>query len=246
MTIDLACLPGDFAMSKPNVLTADPDRVAPSRAPTGGLQALVCLSRAEALRDSVTNTHEELVGVVTTELCLALGLDKRQSESIGEAARLHDIGKVALPSDILHKPGRLSPEEWAFVRKHSTIGYGILRIDESPFLRLAAMLALFHHEHFDGSGYPHGVAGEMIPFEARIIAVADTYEALRANRAYKYGVDHETAIRTILEGDERSSPSQFDPQVLTALKTAEATIAARYEAAQAALSEAETDKGAGP
>ena len=200
--------------------------------PVAGRQVLVCLSRAEALRDSVTNEHEELVGVVTTELCLALELGGQRSQAIGEAARLHDIGKFALPSDILHKPGRLSPEEWAFVRKHSEIGYGILRVEESPFLRLAATLALFHHERFDGTGYPNGIAGEAIPFEARIISVADSYEALRADRAYKRGVDHATAVTTILEGDERSAPSHFDPQVLRALERAEARIAARYESAQ--------------
>lgn len=198
-------------------------------------QVLRCLSRAEALRDSLTNEHEELVGVVALILCQALGFSERRSEQVAEAARLHDIGKFALPSDILHKPGRLSREEWAIVRKHSEIGHGILRIEESPFLQLAASLALCHHERYDGGGYPFGLSGDAIPLEARIVSVADSYEALRAERAYKRSVDHDRAVAIILEGDERSKPAQFDPQVLGALERASETIAKGYREARSAI-----------
>ena len=203
--------------------------------PAAPKMVLRCLSRAEALRDSDTNAHEELVGLVTYELCLALGFGKAQSETMRDAAQFHDIGKFVLPSAVLHKPGRLTGDEWAQVRKHSELGHGILRIEESPFLRLAAMLALCHHEHFDGSGYPRGLAGEAIPLEARIVAVADSYEALRADRAYKRGVDHDGAMTKILKGDDRSRPEQFDPQVLSALARSSGAIAAHYDNRRAAL-----------
>lgn len=205
--------------------------------PSEARQVLQCLSRAEALRDSVTNDHEELVGIIASVLCEALHFETRHCEIVGRAAQLHDIGKFALPSDMLHKPGRLLPEEWALVKRHTEIGHGILRIEESPFLSLAATLALCHHEHFDGSGYPRGLAGDAIPFEARIVAVADTYEALRANRAYKQGVGHDAAIATILEGDDRSRPTQFDPQVLLALERSAVLVAEHYDAGQAAIAE---------
>ena len=212
-----------------------PKSVVADDEPPEAHQVLQCLSRAEALRDCVTNDHEGLVGVVAAALCEALGFEPNYSESVGRAAQLHDIGKFALPSDMLHKPGRLSPEEWAVVKKHTEIGHGILQIDGSPFLSLAAMLALCHHEHFDGSGYPRGLAGDAIPFEARVVAVADTYEALRANRAYKKGVGHEEAIAIILQGDDRSRPAQYDPSVLRALGNAAPIIAERYEACQTSI-----------
>lgn len=213
--------------------------------PLEAQQVLQCLSRAEALRDCVTNDHEALVGIIAKALCDALSLDSRHSEAVGRAALLHDIGKFALPSDMLHKPGRLTPEEWALVKTHTEIGHGILRIDESPFLSLAATLALCHHEHFDGSGYPRGLAGEAIPFEARIVAVADTYEALRANRAYKQGVCHDEAIAVILQGDDRSRPCQFDPIVLVALEKAADIVAEQYEAGQASIIEQRNQVSAG-
>lgn len=205
--------------------------------PAGSKQALECLSRAESLRDCVTNEHEDLVGVVTYELCRALNFDPAHGREVADAARLHDIGKFALPSDILHKPGRLSPEEWAFVRKHSEVGHGILQINGSSFLQLAAILALCHHEHYDGSGYPRGISGDRIPFESRIVSVADVYEALRADRAYSRGVDHDTAVSIILDGDGRSTPSQFDPLVLRALEKSSDAIAAWYEEAESALAD---------
>lgn len=198
--------------------------------------ALECLSRAESMRDKSTNEHEDLVGSLAGELARALGFHSEQSALLEDAARLHDIGKFALPSDILYKPGGLSKEEWAFVRKHAEIGHDILRIDDSDFLRLAARIAYCHHEHFDGGGYPQGLAGEAIPFEARIVAVADTYEALRADRSYKRGVDHDTAFAIILEGDDRSRPEAFDPQVLRALEALAATFGTRYDEHRAMLS----------
>lgn len=221
-------------------MIAHPDWNIPEKELTEPLQShhvLQCLSRAEALRDSATNLHEELVGVVVTAHCQALRFEPGHVEIISEAARLHDIGKFALPSDILHKPGPLSPEEWAFVRRHTEIGHGILRIEGNRLLDVAAALALNHHEHFDGSGYPQGLAGEAIPFEARIVGVADTYEALRADRAYKRGVGHEVAIATILDGDDRSKPSHFDPKVLLALEKAASVIANAYDRVLAIIPE---------
>ena len=226
-------------------MAACPEVPVPEAEPAEAQHVLECLSRAEGLRDCVTNEHEALVGMVAGTLCDALGFAFEESQIVMRAAQLHDIGKFALPSDMLHKPGRLLPEEWALVKKHTEIGHGILSIEGSRFLDLAATLALCHHEHFDGSGYPQGLAGEAIPFEARIVAVADTYEALRANRAYKDGVTHEAAITTILEGDERSRPDQFDPKVLRALEDCASTVMQRYDAGRRVLS-GERERARGP
>ena len=135
---------------------------------------------------------------------------------IGLQATLHDIGKVNTPIYVLRKPGKLSDEEFEVVKKHPVLGAEM--IGEHPSLLMAKNIALYHHERWDGSGYPYKLKGEAIPLESRIANLADQYDVLRTGRIYKKAFDHETACKIILEGDGRTMPHHFDPQVLNVFR----------------------------
>jgi HD-GYP domain-containing protein (c-di-GMP phosphodiesterase class II) len=125
---------------------------------------------------------------------------------------------MSIDAAVLRKKGALDPAEWTEMRRHPLYGYEILR--QSPRLAMAADIARCHHEKWDGSGYPAGLAGEAIPLAARIVAVVDVYDALRAPRPYKEGLSHEEACRVLLDGDARTRPAeQFDPALLALFRT---------------------------
>jgi len=166
------------------------------------------------LRDSYTGGHSTRVATYSRGIAVALGLDDRSVQTVVLAASLHDIGKVGVPDHVLLKPGKLTPEEFEHIRKHSEFGWMVLRnLDgmEEPSLML-----LHHHERFGGGGYPGDLAGEDIPLGARIIAVADTYDALTTTRPYRHGRPHEEALDEI----RRCVHRQFDPVVVEAFLTA--------------------------
>jgi HD-GYP domain-containing protein (c-di-GMP phosphodiesterase class II) len=143
-------------------------------------------------------------------LARSLGLGKAELKRVELAAELHDIGKIAIPETILEKPGRLTDEEWSFIRRHTEIGEQIMLA--APSLAYAADLVRSHHEHHDGSGYPDGLAGEEIPFGARIIAVCDAFGAMTKKRAYHDAISVAYALAEL----RRCSGTHFDPQVVCA------------------------------
>jgi putative two-component system response regulator len=195
---------------------------------------IFCLARAVEYRDDVTGRHVERVGQYAGIMGKALGMSEHQVSMLEQAAQLHDVGKVGISDEVLLKPGKLSPEEfeqmqrhtlfgkrivermgdheWVKLRQHVLIGSRILDVPRSPLLSMAARIALTHHERWDGTGYPLGLAGEDIPLEGRITAVADVFDALSSRRPYKppYPVDKCFAIIT------EESGTHFDPRIVDA------------------------------
>ena len=169
------------------------------------------LSRAAEYKDYETGSHILRVGESAALIAGALGLDPDWVELLKLAAPMHDLGKIGVADDILLKPGRLTEEELMLMRQHSMIGYEILHDSAGTELtRLAAEIALHHHERWDGNGYPGGLVGEDIPLAARIVGLCDVYDALRSPRPYKAGWDaHETQ-----EYIREQSGRHFDPKLV--------------------------------
>jgi putative two-component system response regulator len=176
------------------------------------------LMAATRFRDSETGDHLERISGYVEVMGRALGMPTDEVQRLSLAASLHDIGKIAVENEILYKDSALDDDEFLVMQCHTTIGGRILHGSPSPLLQLAETIALTHHEHWDGSGYPLGLRGEAIPLPGRIAMLADTYDALRSKRPYKDPLDHQTSLRVILEGDHRSRPSHFDPQLLEILR----------------------------
>ncbi|RUM49747.1 MAG: two-component system response regulator [Hydrogenothermus sp.] len=172
------------------------------------------LSNLAEFRDPETGEHIKRVSLYCKFIAEKLGMDKKFVEYIFYASTMHDIGKVGVPDNILLKQGKLTSEEWEIMKKHTLYGYNVLKNSKSEILNMAADIALNHHEKWDGTGYPYGKKGEEIPISARIMALADVYDALRSDRPYKKGFTHEETKKIILEGDGRTNPSHFDPKVL--------------------------------
>jgi putative nucleotidyltransferase with HDIG domain len=169
---------------------------------------LEALGDALDLKDSETEGHSKRVTAYTIALARAMGIGPAQIKIIARGAFLHDIGKMAIPDEILRKPGKLSPEEQEVMREHCARGYHMLR--KIPFLAESAEIVYTHQEHFDGSGYPNGVRGNEIPVGSRIFAVADTLDAITSDRPYRRARSFDAAREEIL----RCSLTQFDPSVV--------------------------------
>jgi diguanylate cyclase (GGDEF)-like protein len=168
------------------------------------------LAWAIEFRDVETGRHTERMGRYCSTLARRIGLDEERCELIRVASGLHDIGKIGIPDSVLLKPGELTSEERAIVERHTEIGHSILAGSASPLLELAATIALTHHERVDGAGYPHRLAGDTIPLEGRIAAVADVFDALTSDRPYRPAFGIEESLELMAEG----RGTQFDPLVL--------------------------------
>jgi HD-GYP domain-containing protein (c-di-GMP phosphodiesterase class II) len=171
------------------------------------------------------HAHQNAVGGVAALIARRLRLGRSLGAAISKAAAYHDIGKLRIPSDILCKPARLTEEEFAVIRRHPLIGHELLAAQPGRLAPLAARIALHHHEAMDGSGYPNGLRGHDIPLEARIVGVADVYDALREDRPYRAGMSHDRAMAVLLEGDDRTWPAKFCPKVLRAAEECHEEIA---------------------
>ena len=149
--------------------------------------------------------------MLTTRLALALGLDTSEAYMLGLAGRLHDVGKVAVPDAVLQKPASLTEDEQALMRRHTIVGGDV--VSRVPSLRAIAPLIRAHHEQWGGSGYPDGLAGEQIPLGARILAVADAYEAMITDRPYQQAHNEAWALAEL----RRCAGTQFDPIIVEVL-----------------------------
>jgi cyclic di-GMP phosphodiesterase len=171
--------------------------------------ATICaLNQMLDLKDLNTGVHSTRLAEWAVRIGQELGLDERVLEDVEVAALLHDAGKVSVPDAILKKPGPLDPEEWRVMRMHPEFSWAVLRL--VPGLERASLFALHHHEKYDGSGYPAGLAGEEIPIGARIVTVIDAFDAMVATRPYKQGLPCEEALRRLVQDSGR----HFDPVVV--------------------------------
>lgn len=175
-------------------------------------ETIFCLARAAEYRDPETGAHILRMAHYSRHIARKMGLSEVEQELLLEAAPMHDIGKVGTPDLILLKPGKLTDAEFTIMQQHAVIGYEVLNASSSPLLKVAAEIALTHHEKFDGSGYPNGKKGDAIPLFGRIVAVADVFDALTTERPYKKAWEIEHAVRFLEEG----SGSHFDPMCVTA------------------------------
>lgn len=171
------------------------------------------LVRAIEMHDPETGLHVRRMAAIAALLGEKLGLDRQRVLLLRAAAPMHDVGKIATPDGVLQKPGALTTSERGRMQEHTTVGYGILCESENDLLRMAATIALTHHERYDGGGYPNGLRGEDIPLEGRIVAVADVFDALLSDRPYRPAFSAEEAARLI----ESERGAHFDPQVVDAL-----------------------------
>jgi len=184
------------------------------------------LGNAVDARDSATFNHSWEVAELSRMIAETLGLSVRQVETVHVAGHLHDTGKIGIPDAILKKQGKLSNEEWPLMKRHPEIGAVIIRpIEAFASSGGVADMVLYHHERFDGTGYPQGLKGYLIPLGARIIAVADTLSALLQNRPYRNGTSLEAALIEIT----RCVGTQFDPAVVLALEAMQGQLPAFFQ-----------------
>ncbi len=178
-------------------------------------ETIFCLAKAAEYRDPETGAHVLRMAHYSQHLAKKLGLPSDQQDLLLQAAPMHDIGKVGTPDLILLKPGRLSVQEFEIMKEHATIGYEILSSSNSPLLKVAAEIALTHHEKFDGSGYPRGLVGDGIALFGRAVAVADVFDALTSERPYKKAWTVEQAVQMLRDG----SGKHFDSACVDAFLT---------------------------
>ncbi len=177
------------------------------------LETVEHLSKAIESHDTSTGEHVDRMAVIASFLAGHLQLDPDRIQLLRAAAPMHDVGKIGTPDEILRKPGPLTDEERKEMERHTVIGHGILANSESELLRIAATIALTHHERYDGNGYPQGLVGEEIPLEGRIAALADVFDALLSNRCYRPALPVAEAVAVI----KRGKGTHFDPQIVDVL-----------------------------
>ncbi|MDD6551652.1 MAG: HD-GYP domain-containing protein [Lachnospiraceae bacterium] len=172
-----------------------------------GNESVIAMAKALFLKDRSTGEHCHRVAYYSAKLARAYGFSDDETKNLKKAAMLHDIGKIAIPDAILNKPEKLTPEEYETMKTHTTAGAELLK--GFTMVDHVAEGALYHHERYDGNGYPMGLSGTAIPLYGRIIAVADTFDAMTANRVYRGALDMKHVVKEIEEG----RGTQFDPEL---------------------------------
>lgn len=176
-------------------------------------ETLLRLTRACEFKDCITGEHLLRIGRISKIIALELGFDEAYAEILETASPLHDIGKLAISDNILMKKGKLTEQEFDVMKTHTTIGYEILKDSPSPYLQTGALIALNHHEKYDGGGYPNKISDKDIPIEARIVAVADVFDSLSNHRPYKKA----WPIYETLEYIKSEQGKHLDPECVSAL-----------------------------
>lgn len=175
------------------------------------LELVQTLGRAAEYKDNETGQHVIRMSHYSKIIAKAVGFSERAADELLHAAPMHDVGKIGIPDAILLKPGKLTEDEWHVMRQHATMGAEIIGEHSSSLLKLARMIALTHHEKWDGTGYPNGLKGNEIPVEGRIVAIADVFDALTSERPYKKAWTIDAAVALIKEQAGR----HFDPELVT-------------------------------
>mgnify|MGYP000013210076 CR=1 FL=1 len=201
----------DFLSNLANMLKAEVDKKT-KELREAQLETVRRLGRAAEFRDDETGNHIIRMSTYCAIIARKLGLSDEDVELILYSSPMHDVGKIGVPDKILLKPGKLDPDEWEVMKKHTIWGAEILSGSKSQLLETAKLIALTHHEKWDGSGYPNGLSGEEIPLFGRICAIADVFDALTSERVYKPAFTNEKAFSIIKEERGR----HFDPQVVDA------------------------------
>lgn len=174
------------------------------------MQVVRCLGRAAEYRDEETGLHIVRMSKMSAILGKAVGMDEEQCDLLLNASPMHDIGKIGIPDNVLLKPGKFEPHEWEIMKTHAQIGFDILSEGDSDLMTMASEIAISHHEKWNGSGYPKGLAGEAIPIVGRITALADVFDALTSVRPYKKAWTIEDSVNLIKE----ESGNHFDPNLV--------------------------------
>lgn len=177
-----------------------------------GVEMAMRLRFACEVHDTSLGSHLDHVAAYTCALGRVLGLTEERVNALQYAAPLHDLGKIGLALELVNKRGALTADEMELVKTHTVIGFRMLEGSEWPVMQSAALVALHHHENWDGSGYPHQLRGEAIPLDARIVAIADVYDALASSRSYKPAWDRAQIVEELM----RLRGTKFDPDLIDA------------------------------